>query len=281
MVALETAYLRVTLDPGHGGEMRVLSEVGGVNLLASVAPRLPTGEKHDETGRLEWLADYAGGWQGLFPNVGPACLHDGMTMPFHGESSRGRWQIAALDSDFVTLRTAIGYPKLELERETRLARDGPVLIVRERATNVSSRPASVLWGHHPSFRLESDAWLDLPGARRPPMRLQAGKDRFEIVRPADGWAALRPVDHGPGIGIAWSRSLLPYLWIWQDAERGLVAIEPQSGPRFEGLAAAASASRALQIPPHGSREIWVAVFVQRQTTTRRVRWRANQHDASM
>ena len=45
---------------------------------------------HYETPLMDFMSEYRGGWQVLFPNTGNSSKINGIELPFHGEVSRTR-----------------------------------------------------------------------------------------------------------------------------------------------------------------------------------------------
>ena len=115
---LRNAHLEVEVDVELGAEIRVVRRPGGPNVLATydwVAPvsvRRSTSYGEQE---LDWLSDYRGAWQELFPNAGPPCTVDGVPLPFHGEASRSAWTIVGEGPGELVLMTPARLP-LVLER---------------------------------------------------------------------------------------------------------------------------------------------------------------------
>lgn len=249
---LENEHLTVDVIPGRGAEIRRVCRRGGENVLAAYDWRSPLPASRS-TGyadsRLDWLSEYRGGWQELFPNAGAACHVDGVPLPFHGEASTAEWRTLEAEPSHVRLATPARLP-LVLEREMRLSAAGPTLLLDETVTNEGSDPASFLWGHHPAFATGGGAQIDLPGGvvevaadmgdeqhdllpggqgdwphaasrggsdvrvdRSPP----AGVERLCFLPDRQGWAAVRPAGSGDGVGLAWDTETFPHVWLWQQA----------------------------------------------------------------
>ena len=249
---LDNGLISVEVAPERGAEVRYLGPPGGANLLYHADAEVPlrasrsTGYGSDE---LDWLSEYRGGWQELFPNAGAACVVDGVPLAFHGEASAAWWQVVESGPRHAVLRTATRLP-LMLERRMRLAADRPVLLVEETARNICDRPVDFVWGHHPAFDARPGARLDLaggvarvpsdydppgndlrpggsgrwpfvPGKRDGDTDLRLGPDgRCErVVYLTDvpaGWAALRHPADGIGVGLAWDLDTFPHLWLWTE-----------------------------------------------------------------
>jgi hypothetical protein len=151
LVLLENDQLRIVVDPMVGGTIRSvehralgLSVLGKVPWKAETTPLDPATVKDE---RL-WLTRYSGGWPILFPNGGDACTFHGVFHGFHGEASIAPWDMQ-MDDRAIALRRRFVTVPVEMEREITL--DGDLLLIRETARVTGAEPATVMWGHHPSF----------------------------------------------------------------------------------------------------------------------------------
>ncbi|MGZ4278348.1 MAG: hypothetical protein ACXVFK_15710 [Solirubrobacteraceae bacterium] len=189
--------------------------------------------------KLDWHADYAGGWHELFANAGDACVVDGVPLPFHGEASTARWDVVTHDDDALVLRVASRLPVV-LERRMRLAGDRAALLLEETVTNVGTGPVEILWAHHPTFAARPGMRIDVPagavhadaGWRPTHLDVEAGAEgRWPQLGAADlsripdgrsehlcflpdldgGWAALRDPG-GSGAALAWDAAVWPHMW---------------------------------------------------------------------
>ena len=172
-LVLESSELQVVVLPGKGAEIhRLVDLASGMNLLFEApwglqppgAPPLPG------SGDDPFMWNYAGGWQDLFPSVNESCSYRGRTIPFHGEVATLPWQyqvLEGLDSEAaVRFWTRCEQTPFRLEKVLRVSDAKPELVIEQAATNESSEPAHLVWGHHcvlgPPF-LEAGCALDLPG----------------------------------------------------------------------------------------------------------------------
>lgn len=253
MIHLASRSIEVAVDPEHGAEILAVRRPGGDNVLATYDWASPVWASRstsygDEVN--DWLSEYRGGWQELFPNAGGACTVLGVPLPFHGEVSRTRWQVVEQGTDHVRLTTPARLPLL-LERRMRLAPDGPVLLMEETLRSEADVEIPFLWGHHPAFAATDDARIDLPtsvrvsvdagyvpdlsdleprggGAwPRVPERRGGGMVDLSRIGPGPvqrlaylsgfddhGWAAIRGVSPGLGMALAWDVATFPYAWFW-------------------------------------------------------------------
>jgi hypothetical protein len=249
-LALTNRYLTVSVVPEHGAEIRAVASASSPNMLFYddwATPARAFQSASYGTSQLDWLSEWRGGWQELFPNAGDACEVMGVPLPFHGEVSQAAWEIVSARGDEVTLRAAARLPLL-LERRMRLAGDRPALLLDEVVTNVGAAPVPYLWGHHPAFdarpgvsidlpatgRVFSDArgmelmadvqpaamgsWPLLPGRDGSPVDVSRVGERVctrLLYAPAvsEGWAGVRR-DDGWGIAMAWDQMTFPDVWVW-------------------------------------------------------------------
>ncbi len=250
--------LEATVSPGFGGGITRLRHLPtGADLLwrtpwAEDTPRPPT----DRTlGVHAWVRHSRGGWQVLLPNGGDACDHKSVRHGFHGEASVIPWTVSASSPDGPDARAVMltaGLTTAPLDIERTITVSGADLIVRERVTNRSSRPADVIWTHHPGLGGDLLAGTVTVGTNARTITLDdraavAGIDaapgdqgRWPLVgsgtrpadlrRPAEGnallgylsgfdgrpWVSVRRDDRSLGVRLAWDGRTFPYCWLWQE-----------------------------------------------------------------
>ncbi|MDQ3995239.1 MAG: DUF4432 family protein, partial [Actinomycetota bacterium] len=116
------------------------------------------------SGDVEFLWNYEGTWQELFPNANDAASYNGDTIPFHGEVATLPWDAEIDRGDALRFSVRCRRTPFRLERVIRLEESGVAL--DETVTNESDAPAHFVWGHHcvlgPPF-LEPGCRLRLPG----------------------------------------------------------------------------------------------------------------------
>lgn len=172
-VALETTELRVEVLPAKGAEIHRLIDLrSGMNVLfdAPWGLRRPGEPPLPGSGDDPFMWNYAGGWQELFPSVNDACSYRDRPIPFHGEVASLEWEYQALDCGEGEVAVQFWVRCREtpfLVQRVLRVRDGePEIVIEQTATNESSDPAHLVWGHHcvvgPPF-LEPGCTLDLPG----------------------------------------------------------------------------------------------------------------------
>jgi galactose mutarotase-like enzyme len=253
VIELSGAGLVVRCDPNAGATIAHLGPDWERNLLFHedwVSPLKASRSMGYGSAVLDWLSEYRGGWQEMFPNAGDPCDVMGVPLGFHGEVSQARWEVLDVGPAHARLRCAARLP-IVLERTMRAAADRPVLRIEERITNESDLEIPFVWGHHPAFRSEPTTRIDLPAGdlhvspamTGPQADLEPGStgrwpfasDRtgeavdlrvsplprrlhrlcyLPDVR--EGWAALRHPHAGEGLGLAWDSSTFPHVWFWQE-----------------------------------------------------------------
>ena len=96
MIELQTAHLLVRVDEGRGAEITHVGRDADHNALFHDDWGAPLRASRSVTWgepTLDWLSEYRGAWQELFPNAGDACEVMGTPLPFHGEVSAARWEV--------------------------------------------------------------------------------------------------------------------------------------------------------------------------------------------
>jgi hypothetical protein len=263
VVLLENDQLRITVNPMIGGAIRTVEHRElGMSVLGKVPWKAEATPLDPETVTDErlWLTRYTGGWPILFPNGGAACTFRGVLHGFHGEASVAPWDMQ-MDDRAIVLRRRFKTVPVEMEREITL--DGDLLLMRETARVIGSEPATVMWGHHPSFgsdlldgpvEIQSNArgfmTDDLYDAPANPLR-PGGKGRWPMVpgkaaksvdlsRPREplsamtclsefsgAWVTIRRLDDAVGVALSWDETVFPYAWLW--FELGGLTDEPFNG----------------------------------------------------
>lgn len=297
LVRLETPALRLALRPARGAAICELALPGGPNALAWHEWEAPIpAERGGTYGRadLDWLSGYRGGWQGLLPNLGPACTVAGVVVGFHGELSTAPWEVVRCDPDAIELRAGARLP-LVVRRRIALDADRPVVRIEEVVRNEGTAPMPFLWGHHPAFPALAGARIDVPART---VRVEAGANGdvnagegrwptlpgpdgdVDLSRVSDatmerlcyltdvpeGWAALRQPAGMTSVALAWDRATFPHLWCWQllgadgfpwFGRARMLTLEPMSAWPVDGLAAAVERGQAHWLAPGEERATWV------------------------
>jgi hypothetical protein len=171
-ILLENDAMQVIVLPEKGAEIhRLVDRRTGTDILFEApwglqgpgAPPLPG------SGEDEFMWNYAGGWQELFPSVNESCAYRGGQIPFHGEVASLPWAFEVLEAGetevAVKFWTQTRQTPFLIERVMRL-RDGTAELVLEgTVVNESESASHFVWGQHcvigPPF-LESGCRLEIP-----------------------------------------------------------------------------------------------------------------------
>jgi galactose mutarotase-like enzyme len=157
-VTLEHTRLAVTLLPAKGAEIyAIVYKPREFDVLW----KAPWGLRRqnrvlaaDGGSEAAWMDCYAGGWQGIFPNGGDACVYRQAALGFHGEASTVDWDyhcagsgaIARIEMDVQLVRSPF-----VLKREVSIESGSLAIRVRETIVNQSDDALHAMWGHHPAF----------------------------------------------------------------------------------------------------------------------------------
>ena len=166
-VVLESDELRVVVLPDKGAEIhRLVHLKSDVDVLfhGPWGLRPPGAPPLEGSGDDEFMWNYAGGWQELFPSVNEACTYRGRRIPFHGEVATLPWEYEVISDGEVRFTTRCLETTFELERTLRVD-DGQALEIESVATNVGDEPAHFVWGQHcvvGAPLLEEGCRLELP-----------------------------------------------------------------------------------------------------------------------
>ncbi len=154
-IVLENDLLRVVVLPGKGADIyQFIHRRSDVDVLMKTPWGLqPPGSPHREgSGGMEFLWNYEGGWQELFPSANDACVYRGRAIPFHGEVATMAWEYRVVndsaDEVAVLLWVRCQQTPFRLQRLMRLKRDDPSLYIEETVTNESETAVHFVWGHH-------------------------------------------------------------------------------------------------------------------------------------
>jgi galactose mutarotase-like enzyme len=168
---LENELLRIGILPEKGADIFELiykSADGSEDIQFLM--QTPWGLKPPGTQPpLDFLENYEGGWQELFPNANDGCQHRGQDIPFHGEVALLPWQFDILqdDANEIALHLSVVCKRtpFRLERAMRLRHDESRLLIQEKVTNIGDESFEFVWGHHIVLGgnfLEDGCLLDIP-----------------------------------------------------------------------------------------------------------------------
>src|SRR5713226_4292290 len=143
-LVLENDLLMAVLLPDKGADLyQLIHKPSGVNVLYQAPWGLqpPGAPPREGSGEREYMWNYEGGWQELFPSANFACTYQGRAMPFHGEVATLRWEPAVLTETAnevaVVFSVRCRRTPFRLERRMRLKRGQPTLYFDETITNES------------------------------------------------------------------------------------------------------------------------------------------------
>jgi hypothetical protein len=165
-VVLESDELRVVVLPDKGAEIhKLVHKESDVDVLFHGPWGLqpPGAPPLEGSGEDEFMWNYAGGWQELFPSVNEACTYRQRRIPFHGEVATLPWKYEVLSDGEVQFTTRCRETTFELERTLRVEK--AILKIESVATNVGDEPAQFVWGQHcvvGAPLLEDGCRLELP-----------------------------------------------------------------------------------------------------------------------
>ena len=171
-VVLENDEIRVVVLPDKGAEIHQITDCRSGTDVLFEGPwgiRKPGQPPLTGSGEDEFMWNYAGGWQELFPSVNGACVYRGKRIPFHGEVATLEWEDEVLDDDGegngVRFWTRTRQTPFLLERVIWLPEGEACLVLDGAVTNEGPEASHFVWGQHcvvgPPF-LEAGCRLEIP-----------------------------------------------------------------------------------------------------------------------
>jgi len=171
-IVLESEDLRLVVLPDKGAEIHQLVDLrSGIDVLfkGPSGLRRPGAAPLPGSGDDEFMWNYAGGWQELFPSVNEACVYRGRRIPFHGEVASLPWEYEVVVDDgsevAVRFSTRTRQSTFLLERLMRLREGKAELTFDGTVTNEGQEASHFVWGQHcvvgPPF-LEAGCRLEIP-----------------------------------------------------------------------------------------------------------------------
>jgi hypothetical protein len=163
----ENELLRITVLPHKGADVYefVHKQLGVSFLLKTPRGLRPPGDVAPK----DFLDNYEGGWQELFPNTDSPWNYKGADLPFHGEVALLRWESEVqrddLEETAVRLTVRCRETPFELQRLMRLPARESVLDIEETVINQSETSSEFVWGHHLVLGgnfLEEGCGVDIP-----------------------------------------------------------------------------------------------------------------------
>jgi galactose mutarotase-like enzyme len=234
--------VKLAVLPRKGADIpEFIHKPSGIQFLMKTPAGLrPAGERPP----VDFLENYEGGWQELFPNANDACEYRGRSIPFHGEVALLPWEFQILQDDLqaseIALTVRCQVTPFTLERRMRLQQGSSRLEVHEKVTNEADEPWPFVWGHHLTLGdqfLEDGCRLEVPAGR-----MESPDQLFEpeTARLAPGQSSLWPFAQGrqPGEAVDLRAIPGPQTHTHDDIflrvpERGVWAVtNPRLGLRF-------------------------------------------------
>lgn len=152
---LENDLLALTVLPEKGADIyRFVHKASGIDFLWKNPVGLwpPGSPAHDGSGDFEFLHNYEGCWQELFPSCNDPTTYNGQKIPFHGEVAHLPWryQIEQDSPERLVVRLSVETraTTFRLERVMKLERGSARLTLEETVTNIGQSDQHFVWGHH-------------------------------------------------------------------------------------------------------------------------------------
>lgn len=260
--------LRAEVDPGGGADVLSVRDAQGREILFQ--PGWRAGRSDRGRDDQSWVRGWRGGWTLLFPNAGPACVHNGRRHPYHGDAALSEWQVVDSALDRLSLRY-VDSGGATVERRHQITSDRLTIVTT--ISNPTDSPFEFIAVEHlilgsafvwdaapvdlppgPRRVLDRDSdpgdWSSLPGP---------GTQRFgAVVDCGDGRAAACSRE-GVSASVAWSGKNLRSLWYWLengwnpeppwDGRTRCLGLEPASSAGSGGLAEASKRGMTTILPP--------------------------------
>ena len=298
MLVLDNGFLRVQINEELGAEIFSI-EAKGKNFLASYDWKSPVPSVTSRTygsAIQDWLSDYRGGWQVLFPNAGNDATIEGVPLPFHGEFGRTHVQVLEHSATRLVVSAGARIP-LVLTRSYTLLPGESVLFIEQEVSNESQTEWPFIWGEHPAFSLPPGSKIKMPvgpvtadlneagplqdipmGAEGswPLIENKTGSKADLSTVPGggverlcylhdrpEGWVAMT---HGEDlIGLSWDLQAFPHMWMWQEIQgpsfpwfgrSAITALEPACTWPSYGLETAIKTGQAFSVKPGEKKRSW-------------------------
>jgi len=167
---LDNGWIRIGVLPEKGADIfELIYKPRQVQFLMNTPWGLKPPGKEPQT---DFLENYEGGWNELFPNHSDACEYRGKIIPFHGEVATLPWKIEALEGDEASSAACLSVQcrqtPFRLERWMTLPDGESMFILSGKVTNRSSEPCEFVWGQHVTLGgnfLEQGCVLEAPAGR--------------------------------------------------------------------------------------------------------------------
>ncbi len=251
-VLMENRRLAIWVLPGKGSDIvQFLYKPRDVDVTWSTV----WGLRQNAGVSRDFVGQYEGGWQEIFPNGGMPSDYQGARLGQHDEVARLPWQWRVVEdtASRVSIRLTVELVKTPFRLEKLLTLESESgLLISETVTNLSSTVQSAMWGHHLAFgppflssntqiettartvivtdepiaprryRAGSYSWpwvLGVEGSRHDLSRVPKRDGTRDIVYLTDfdtGGYRLFDPDCGLAFSASWDAHVLPYCWYWQE-----------------------------------------------------------------
>jgi len=155
-VTLGNSLIEVTVLPEKGADIyRFIDVASRIDVLGKTPSGLLPPHSPPRDGRVgfEFLDNYEGAWQELFPNTLMPCTNLGRTIPMHGEVATLPWTVQlereSAEEVRIVLSVRCRQLPLTLTRSMSLSAHSSTLLIDEEVRNTSDDRVAFVWGHHP------------------------------------------------------------------------------------------------------------------------------------
>lgn len=167
---LENEQLKVIVLPEKGADIfSFLYKPNNTEFLLKAPEGLRPPSQNNPT---DFVQNYEGGWQELFPNTNDSADYNGAKIPFHGEVALLPWDYVVECNDesetIVRLSVNCELTPFRLQRLMRLTKGSLILHIEETVMNTSEHTAEFVWGHHLVLGgdfLEEGCRIEVPSGR--------------------------------------------------------------------------------------------------------------------
>jgi hypothetical protein len=262
-VIIENDMLRVGILQGKGSDIfEFLYKPFDLDFiwLSPIGIKNPSGyiiTKNQSGGRF--MDFYEGGWQEIFPNGGDPSSCEGAEFGQHDEVSLLPWDSEIIEDDpsrvAVRLSVDARLIPIRLEKNLKLEKGKPCLVISEKAINKSSVNIPVIWGHHLAYGepfLEEGSRIGISAVKGTTYNIPDAMDENIELNKEIMWPMLTTVegdnidlsivpsnntrtskflylsglDRGlyeiennrkkVKIRVEWDLKVMPYVWFWQE-----------------------------------------------------------------
>ena len=263
--------IRAEVDPCGGADVLSVRVADGREVLFHPHWEVePSDRGRDDQ---SWVRGWRGGWTLLYPNAGPACIHQGRRHPYHGDAALSEWEVVDSASDGLNLRY-VDVDGAIVERDHRIRRDSLTIVTT--IANPTSQPVEFMAVEHlilASALVWEGAPVDLPAGPRRILDAESapgdwsripgpGTQRFGTVLDCGPRRAAASGRNGVRVSVSWTGDHLTSLWYWLengwnpespwDRRTRCLGLEPATSANSDGLAEASKRGMATTLGPGSS-----------------------------